>query len=74
MNKGQGLVEYAIVIVLVIAVIVIVIALFGQVLTGVNQCSDSKDMSFKCRDYQLQQCIKSEKYSQDECMALVGGK
>lgn len=72
MNKGQGLVEYALILVLIAVIIIVVVSLLGSAIN--SPCHDYKDTSFVCRDYQLQQCIKSEKYSEEECMALVGGK
>jgi len=41
-----------------------------------NPCRDTTfktDQSFACLDYQVAQCVASERYTRDECIMLVGG-
>lgn len=65
--------------IVVILVIVLVVGLAGIVVMAVQMhdnppvCIKADDLSYQCRDYQVQQCVKDERYSREECIALVGG-
>ena len=68
--KGQGLVEYALILILVAVVVLVILAIITN---GNNPCAIDKT-TYECRNYQVEQCLKSEQYSREECIALVGGK
>lgn len=68
--KGQGLVEYALILVLVAIVLIVIIAALSPVLQG-NPCV--RPESFECVDYRVQECVKTEQYTRDECIVLIGG-
>lgn len=70
--KGQGLVEYALIVVLVLIVVIVIVALVLPVIQG-NPCVGDNKSTYECRDYQVQQCVKDERYNREECIALVGG-
>lgn len=38
-----------------------------------NPCWSVNDQTFQCRQYQFDQCLQSETFTRDECIALVGG-
>lgn len=95
MNKGQGLIEYMLIFVMVAVVVIVILAILGQPISRVlcnsnvieacdaikatpnpNQNMDNKcsytPSTFECKDYELQKCLKSDKYSHDDCMKLIG--
>ena len=68
--KAQGIVEYALILVLLLVVAIVAVSL----ITAMNEpCSSEQDNSFACRDARVQECIASERYTRDECIALMGG-
>lgn len=78
--RGQGLVEYALILVLVTVVIIVILALLGPTIGNIFQniqngigspCANSQ--SFECKNYRVEQCLASEEYSREECIALIGG-
>lgn len=57
---------------LLIFYIVVALVLFSVILSpSQNPCG--RPYSFECRDVQVQACLKSEKYTLDQCVTLVGG-
>jgi pilus assembly protein Flp/PilA len=83
MNKGQGLIEYLVIIGMVVIVVVVILLLLGpsigNIISNISSgktpdCYGVTDSTFRCKDYQIQQCIKSEKYTENQCIAIVGGK
>jgi pilus assembly protein Flp/PilA len=74
--KGQSLAEYALVLILVAIVVIVMLALLGPTMGNlfsnkVNPCV--YEQSFECKDQRVNQCMQSESYSRDECIALIGG-
>lgn len=67
--KGQGIIEYALFLILV-AVVVIVLVL---VLSGSNSACFMDKTSFACKNQRVEECLKSEQYTREECIALIGG-
>ena len=73
---GQGIIEYALWIILAL---ILIAALLGILTLGVaklsgiakNPCAITR--SFECSDYQVEQCLASEKYTKEQCVQLVGG-
>lgn len=78
--KGQGLVEYAVILVLCVVVVVVVLMMIGpsignvfsKMAYGVNANSTCNNSSFECRETQLKKCLKTEQYTRQECIDLVG--
>lgn len=68
--KGQGIFEYILILVLVVVIVIVVIGVFAPVLTGVCGIGHSQ---FECNDSKVQECLKSEQYTKDQCVILVGG-
>lgn len=75
--RGQGLVEYALILILIAVVVIVILAILGpaigNVFNGVvnNPCLSSQ--SFECKNHRVEQCMTSEDYSREECIALIGG-
>jgi len=80
--KGQGIVEYVLILVLCVVVVVIVIALVGpsvgnimsNITNRINDNSTCTNNTFECRQTQFQKCMKTELYTRQECIDMVGGK
>lgn len=73
MNKGQGLVEYALILILVAVVVIVILAVLGPNVGNLfNKPCMSAD-SFECKNARVEQCLASEQYSREECIALMGG-
>ena len=73
--KGQGIVEYVLIFVLIACVVIVCIAVLAPVIGNVfngDVCSKQPD-SFACTDLKVQQCLQSEKYNKDQCVLLIGG-
>lgn len=67
----------AIVVIIVIVAVVGAIGIVVLVIQFQNNppvCIKTDDLSYQCRDYQVQQCLKDEQYTREECISLVGGK
>lgn len=66
----------------IIVIAVIVLLAFGLFLLvpslfsakDKSPCWSVDDTTYACRDYQVTQCIADDKYSKDQCIALLGGK
>jgi pilus assembly protein Flp/PilA len=75
--KGQGLVEYALTLLLVAVVVIIILAILGpsignMLTNGIDtRCSNAQ--SFECKNARVEKCLASEAYSREECIALIGG-
>jgi hypothetical protein len=72
--KGQGTVEYALILILIVTVIIAVLALVGPGignLIGSNPCWDED--SFTCKNHRVQECLASELYTKEQCVTLIGG-
>lgn len=77
-QSGQGIVEYALIAVMILAVVIAILVLilpFFDPKNLENPCraivGDVSD-SFECLDYKVNQCLASEKYTKDQCVELVG--
>jgi hypothetical protein len=68
--KGQGIVEYVLVLVLIAVVVICFLAVFGPLFSGVCGLGHSQ---FECSDSKVQECLKTEQYTKDQCVILVGG-
>lgn len=74
--KAQGLVEYALILILIAVVVIVILAMLGPAIGNlfdnkVNPCI--YEQSFACKDARVEQCLQSEQYSREECIALIGG-
>jgi hypothetical protein len=68
--KGQGLVENVLMLVIIAVALISMFGLLLPVLQG-DPCAFKRD-SFECKDYKVQQCLKTELYTKDQCVTLVG--
>jgi uncharacterized membrane protein len=73
MNKGQGLVEYALILVLVAVVVIVCLAVVIPVIEGRDVCSMGQSHTWQCRDKKVQECLAQERYTKDQCVTLVSG-
>jgi hypothetical protein len=72
--KGEGIIEYALTFALVIVVIIVILAL-ASIFSSDNPCfKTTSQTTYEYRNDQVEQCLKSEQYSRDECIRLVSGK
>lgn len=75
--RGQGLVEYALILILIAVVVIVVLALLGpaigSMLGNPVLASCMNQQSFECKNAKVEQCLASEQYSREECIALIGG-
>lgn len=76
MQKGQGLVEYAVVLLLIMVVIIIVVTLLSTVLTNVTETAqdiiESQPSAFEVRQQFVNECLASEQFTREECITLAG--
>lgn len=79
--KGQGIVEYVLVLILVAVVAIAFLALLAPTIGDIieafndhhkNPCAWT-DTEMECLDQKVQKCMQLEKYTQDQCVRLVGG-
>lgn len=79
-QNGQGIIEYVVALVIIIVVVVVVVAAVVGVFNIVSNAIDASgglanvlgDYEFNLRDAIVQECIKSEHYTRDECIRLAG--
>lgn len=73
--KGQGLVEYAVILLLIAVIVIVIVAViapgFAKSLSG-NPCLLA-ETSVDCRKAKVEQCMQDEAYTKDQCVRLVGG-
>lgn len=72
--KGQGMVEYALIAVLIVVLLIVIVATIGPKIGVIQEdpCF-TQPGSFECRDAQVNQCLETERYTKDQCVILVGG-
>lgn len=69
-----GFVLSIVAIVIIITVLMYSGGTFNPRPANPDPCHTANDSSFACRDYQVNQCLASDKYNKEQCIALVGGK
>ena len=71
--KGQSLVGFILVCLLIAAGILIVIWLASNLIfnDGHNPCWIAD--SFTCKNSRVEECLKTEQYTKDQCVILIGG-
>lgn len=68
----------------IVAIVILLIMLVGGLTLIISnglaamsdpdiKCYSVTDQTFQCRQYQFDQCLQSEAFTRDECLALVGG-
>lgn len=71
--RGQGLVEYALILVVIAVVAIVIITLIGGIhIDNSNPCYGNDDIRFVCLDYRVTECVASERYTREECITLIG--
>jgi hypothetical protein len=66
--KGQGLVEYALILILVAVCVIVMLAVFAPLVN--NPCFNSG--SFACKQARVQECMQSEAFTKEQCVFLMG--
>lgn len=77
--KGQGIVEYVLILFLAAVVIIVMVAVLGPTVANIlsngfdtGPCRSDKS-SVECKLQKVEQCMKTEQYTKDQCVTLVGG-
>ena len=68
-ERGQGVVEYALILILVAVVVVCIVAMIGIASTSPE---DQAAAEFAERDQRVAACVESERYTREECVVLMG--
>jgi NADH:ubiquinone oxidoreductase subunit 3 (subunit A) len=71
--KAQGIVEYALILVLVLVVVVVVLGVLSPFVDPNRPPCSKNEASFECKNWKVQQCLKTEQYTKDQCVILIGG-
>lgn len=75
--RGQGLVEYALILILIAVVVIVILALLGPAVGNIfanitgNVCMDSG--SVDCKIAKVEDCKARDLYTEDQCIDLIGG-
>lgn len=60
----------------IVVVVVLVYALIAgwfNYSNGTVPCYSSQDVTYKCREYQIDQCLADERWDEATCIKIVGG-
>ena len=59
--------------IILITVFIVGVIVLANARIHETPCTLNQPTTFECRSYQVDQCLKSELYTREECIALVGG-
>lgn len=74
--KGQGLIEYAAILIIILVAVIAIVVLIGPTMGNLfsNKVSPCVyEQSFACKNTRVEACLESEAYTREECIALIGG-
>lgn len=77
--KGQGVVEYLLILILCAVVAIVILAVLGPTVgnilqNGIDTGPCWRDTaSVECKIAKVEQCMATEQYTKDQCVTLVGG-
>jgi len=75
--KGQGIGEYVLILVLVAVVVIAILAVAGpsidRLLNNTSACYTHDANSMECIQERMDACLKTERYSKNQCVILIGG-
>lgn len=75
--KDQGIGEYIFILVLVVVVVIAVLEILApaadRLLHDKSMCYTHDEKSMECINERMEACLKTEQYTKDQCVILVGG-
>lgn len=71
--KAQGLVEYVLILILLAVVIFVMLAMLGPAFGNMANAPCWNETSQACIDHRVNECLKTERYTMDQCVNLIGG-